>query len=121
MAPDVFVGANPPYIHIRLRFEPSGPELEVEALIDTGFDGDISMPPVTLPPEVQPVGTHFMTLANGSTARVVVFSGSAEVIAVGEPHEVSILLGTSEFLVGRRFTDHFRVTFDHGRQVVVEP
>jgi len=79
------------------------------------------MPPVILPAEVQPIGTHFMTMANGSAARIPVFSGKAEVMGLDGRYEVNMLLGTTEFLVGRRFTDHFRVTFDHGREVVVEP
>jgi predicted aspartyl protease len=121
LARNVFVSSKPPYINIRLRFEPPGPELEVEALVDTGFDGDISMPPISLPAEVKASAVHFMTLANGSINRAHVFKGTAAVMGIDEPHEVSILVGTSEFLVGRRFTDHFRVTFDHGREVTVEP
>jgi len=115
-----YIGTNPPYIPIRVRFLPVGPEIEVEALIDTGFDGHISMPSVRLPATLQPIGVYSIAMADGSMFRATAYRGTAQVIGLEQRITVNITLGTSDVLVGRRFTDHFRVTFNHGREVVVE-
>jgi predicted aspartyl protease len=117
----VYIGINSPYVPIRVKFEPTGPELEVEALIDTGFDGHVSMPSVRLPLALLPTASHLMSMADGSMRSVNVYKGTAQIIGLDQAIAVRILLGTSDVLVGRRFTDHFRVTFDHGREVIVEP
>jgi hypothetical protein len=60
-------------------------------------------------------------MADGSTSSATMYRGVAEIIGLDASVLVNIMLGTTEVLVGRRFIDHFRVTFDHGREVVVEP
>ena len=121
MVQHVFVSTNPPYVPIRLRFEPNGPELDVTGLIDTGFEGFVSLPPLRLPEEVQPVQSRYLQMADGTVTQVDIYRASAQLIGLEPVLPVSIAVGSREVLIGLAFTNNFRVTFDHGREVMVEP
>jgi predicted aspartyl protease len=121
LAAESFVGLNPPYINIKVHFEPSGPDFEVEGLVDTGFEGHIAMPAVRLPTTIRAAGNRVMVLADGTLSTAEIYDGIAGVIGLDQSVAVSITLGSREILIGRRFIDYSRVTFDHGREVTVEP
>ncbi len=85
-----------PYLHLGIAFR--GRTVEAEALIDTGFDGDVALPA----PFVGEVGPPDIE------ARAWLADGSP--IALGD-----------EPAVGRGITDRFRLILDHRQQVIVEP
>jgi hypothetical protein len=93
---------------------------QVEALLDTGFDGDVVLPlSLALAGESPDYLTPY-TLADASgsfpqTDLGEVRLGSAVIV----PAHI-ILLG-DEALVGRGISDRFTIILDHGRQVIVEP
>lgn len=107
-----------PYLPIELILK--GNAMTFDALLDTGFDGYLAIPPEHFRFEVTPDGFQQWILADGSMHGVPVYAG---VVRVGNfvalPARV-IVLG-SEVIVGRRITDRYSVTLDHGRRVVVEP
>jgi len=81
----------------------------------------VAFPQSTLPRGLKPIGQMRWLLADGSMTRVQVYDGTASILGIDRPIPVTISVGGREILIGRRFTDNFRVTFDHGREVVVEP
>ena len=100
---------------------------KAEALVDTGFTGDLSVPPQIVRNGKTPVPDLYanLTLANGSKARVPVYEGTVVFRElegeIAQPIDVSVFILGDEVLVGRSLMDHFRVTLDHGKQIIVEP
>ena len=71
-----------------------------------------------LPPPLytEPVGT-----ASEDTVAVPVYAGTVELLDQPGRHFVLMIAIGDEFLVGIEVLNHYRVTFDHGQQVIVEP
>lgn len=92
---------------------------QVEALVDTGFDGDIALPANLLADGEQPDLYVAWTLADGSEVLAPAFVGTAQ---LGDFDPLPILVTTigDEPLVGRGVTDRFAVTLDHGQRIIVE-
>jgi hypothetical protein len=79
------------------------------------------MPSIRLPPGTQTAGFTTLRMADGRFVGYPFHEGQLEVVGLDVKLQVAIALGGSEILIGRRIIDRFRVTFDHGREVVVEP
>lgn len=101
-------------VHVR------GLAIQVEALLDTGFDGAVALPSSLANELGQPTTSTIGILADGSSVRVPIYAGQVRVGAtVLSPVEVMVL--GDEALVGRGISDRFPIILDHGRQIVVEP
>ena len=107
-----------PYIQITLQVLDRS--LKVETLIDTGFDGDVTLPPKMILNGKSPRGYLPWTLASGAKINAPYFLGK---IKIGKFKATDVLITAlgDEPLIGRGVTDKFKVTFDHGRKVIVEP
>ena len=106
--------------YLPLRIDLGSAVLELEALIDTGFDGALVLPAAAVPDGVSPLGVQLYGPADGSEARAPVYAGS---VSVGELPAVRVeitVLG-SEAILGRGVTDRSAVLLERGRRVVVEP
>ena len=113
------VSTHSPYIPIRVHIQ--GFVLETEALVDTGFDGGLLLPPLRLP-DVEPSNlTRSFRVGDGRIFPLPAYVGEVEILGVNRRIRTIVALGAPEVLIGRTVTAHFRVTFDHGREVVVEP
>lgn len=94
--------------------------MRFDALLDTGFDGDLVVPRSFEAVAGIPNGIGEFFLADGSAVRCPVYLGSVEIGALGAfPVEIAAL--ADECLMGRGLSDRFTVTLDHGRRIVVEP
>ena len=89
-----------------------------EALIDTGFDGDLVLPRATLAGE-QPDSYLRYRLADGSVSTYGTFVGTLALGRLGQFPATVVELG-DEPLIGRGITDRLRLTLDHGHQVIAE-
>lgn len=105
--------------YLPLRLEVQNRTHEVEALIDTGFDGDVTVPPNVLA-NGHPDDYHRWTLADGSHVYAPYYLGTVQVGDLGAVEAVITGLG-DEPLVGRGITDRYQITLDHGQRVIVEP
>lgn len=107
MALSKIVSNNFPFIPIvvtvRKRIE------KVEALIDTGFEGDIVVPKGLLTNGDPPDTILPWQLADGKV-KLRNISFTVSVITLG-----------NEVMIGRGVIDRFKVIFDHGKKVIVEP
>jgi predicted aspartyl protease len=115
----------PRFPYVRIRVQIGSPQhidqvLDVEAMVDTGFDGGLALPADLIDHVIAP-DTHLpWQLADGSEILTPTYVGSVTI----EPHQpvvTAIIALGEEPLLGRDVTDHFRLIFDHGRQIIVEP
>jgi predicted aspartyl protease len=106
-----------PYLPIQVQVH--GRTYTVEALIDTGFDGDVVLPAGQLASD-EPDDYHGWTLADGLQVFAPFYLGTVSVGNLGSFTAAITALG-DEPIVGRGVTDRFRLILDHGQRVIVEP
>jgi len=92
----------------------------VEALVDTGFDGDVSVPPGTVTAGEPPDGYSPWILADGSEVLTPAYDGTVQLGSFARFPAIVIALG-DEPVPGRGVTDRFRVILEHGRRLLIEP
>ena len=112
------VSSRFPYLPIHLAVGQRSEALE--ALLDTGFDGDVAVPADPVSTGHPPSGYSRWILADGSTVFAPLFRGTIHVGPLG-PFDALITALGDEPIVGRGVTDRFKVTLDHGQQVIVDP
>lgn len=113
------VSAHSPYVTIKVRIQSF--VVETEALVDTGFAGGFLLPPLRIPSVEASDMTRSFVVGDGRLVPLPVYFGEVEVVGLSKPVRTLIGVGAAEILLGRRVLDHFRVTFDHGCEVVFEP
>lgn len=107
-----------PYLTLRLAAGTF--TFEVEALLDTGFDGDVAVPPRMWASGERPDQYLTWTLADGSEILAPAFIGIAHLEPFPDFPVLITALG-DEPLLGRDVSDRFRLTLDHGRRLIAEP
>jgi len=112
------ISAHFPYLPLRLQVGQHTQTLE--ALLDTGFDGALAVPPDWIPDTEQPADYLSWTLADGSAVTAAAYVGIVEIGAL-PPFAVLVTALGDEPLVGRGVSDRFSVTLDHGQRVIIEP
>lgn len=110
-----------PYPSLAIRFVIRGVASEAFALVDTGFDGHLAIPKsvassLSGPDEVDRVRT-----ASGEIVYVSGYQGTVELADLPGAVPTSIIALGDEYLLGLGMLNHFRVTFDHGQRLIVEP
>jgi predicted aspartyl protease len=118
MRDGAIVSTHFPYLPLTVRVR--GQSAVIEALLDTGFDGDIVVPQDFVNAGEPPDGYLHWTLADGSQVEAAAYLGTAVLGSYG-PFDVVINALGDEPIVGRSFSDRFTITLDHGHQVIVEP
>lgn len=106
-----------PYLPITVPI--GGLILSMTALLDTGFDGDVSLSPDFFAEGEEPVGYQTYRLADGSLVEAPYYNG---VVQLGgfEPRSVSIVALGEDPVVGTGPIRRYRVTLDRGERVTVE-
>jgi clan AA aspartic protease len=95
--------------------------LRLEAIVDTGFDGELTLPPEMIRRLGYPhLGTTAATLADGSEVQVDYFAGS--VSWHGDPRAVVLLAADGKPLIGMELLASSRLTVEvmPGGDVTVE-
>jgi clan AA aspartic protease len=93
-------------------------QVEIEALIDTGFDGEITLPSaIGVRLGLELTGIEDFELADGSISESFVFSGQ---VTLGErSQEVDIVLADiSEALIGTSLLSNYQLTIDFVNRTV---
>jgi hypothetical protein len=91
----------------------------VEALLDTGFGGDVMAPSSVIPAGELPIVESNWTFPDGFTISAPAYFGMIQLDQLGTYGVVVAALG-NEVLVGRGVLDRFKVCFDHGQRVTLE-
>ena len=111
------LGTRFPYVPVRIEVQQR--IADVDALLDTGFDGDVAVPDSFVAPGLVPDGHSRWTLADDSAVVAPYDLGTVELDGLGPFQAVVIVLGT-ESLVGAA-ARHVTIILDHGQQVIVQP
>jgi predicted aspartyl protease len=118
MASSRVVSTRFPYIPITVTI--GNRTEDIEALLDTGFDGFVIVPPGLVTNSDPPDGRLQYFLADGSAIIAPVYRGTVTIGQFGPYRTIITVLG-DEALIGRRLTARFTVTLDHSTRVIVEP
>lgn len=91
----------------------------LEALLDTGFDGYIVLPPGLVTNGEDADLYESCKLADNSIIRVPIFLGS---VKLGDKKftNITFLMMGDEPIIGREVIKHFKITLDHGRKIILE-
>jgi hypothetical protein len=92
---------------------------DFEALLDTGFDGDIAVPGAVFG-FGEAASFERWVLADGSIIHAPFVAGTANFGPFG-PMLVAISVFGARALIGRGVADRFSVHLDHGTRIIVEP
>ena len=113
-------------LSIRVRVAKSKQlELDTQALIDTGFSGDIVVPATKELLQSTPGAYATWTMADGSEVLAPIFLGTIRFPELDE--EVAEMVGVTitvlgdQALIGQSVLRRFTLTLDHGKQVILEP
>ncbi len=107
-----------PYLPVEVRLE--GKVLRDDAaLVDTGFDGDISIPAIEAV-GMQPIGYEWLILATGREDYAFVFDGEVQ-LGDFEAVPAKILAVGDRYVIGTGILSRYEVILDHGRRVIVNP
>jgi len=112
-----------PYLSIHLKIgapDEPGFECDIEPLVDTGFDGGVVVPRGLIPESLEPIDYITWTLADGTEVLTPAYFCSVTIGQL-EPVFTAVIPLADTTLLGRHVTDSFRVIFDHGQTVIVEP
>lgn len=105
-----------PYLPIKVSIKK---DFELEALLDTGYDGGIVLPPKLISNGEVSGWLVDCKLADDSIVKVPAYIGS---VSVGNKklNNITVLIMGDEPIVGREVMKYFKITFDHGKKVIVE-
>lgn len=120
MAPPTTV-VTPAYPYVEIEFAVGdfrSPTLL--AYVDTGFDGYLIIPAAQTGLLGPPQFSAPWELGDGSVVQAEEYRGEVHVSGLAVTIPVRITLLGEEYLVGRGIVDHLRMTFDHGRRLLVE-
>ena len=106
-----------PYLPLSIHIR--GRRITVEALIDTGFDGDVVVPRDLLADDLLPDSDTRWWLPDGSAISAPSYDGVAQIGQLDGVDVTVVSLG-DEALVGRGVIDRYRLILDHGVRVIVE-
>ena len=116
--------SHSPFVTIAVSV-PSGPSHFVDALIDTGFSGDIVVPATKELLQSTPGAYATWTMADGSEVLAPIFLGTIRFPDLAEDAAemvgVTVTVLGDQALIGQSVLKHFTLTLDHGKQVILEP
>ena len=114
------VSARYPYLDIRVQI--GDWQEEASALVDTGFTANLVVPESHWTEDLgQAHGRVNLIVADGGIVRVPVYIGEVEVLGASPIPGLRVVFMGDEFILGRGVIDRFKVTFDHGQRIIVEP
>lgn len=113
----VLISSHFPYLTVKVTVKQR--VFDVEALLDTGFDGEIILPPGLATNGELPYWYVDCKLANESVVKISAFKCSLK-LANKKINEVTALIMGDEPVIGREIIKHFKITLDHGRKIILE-
>lgn len=115
-----FSSSRFPYLPIHIQIGISKINLDLEAMVDTGFGGGIAIPKNIVDLSYLPYMTTHWVLADGTEILAKAYLGYVR-IGKFDPVGCTIALLGDEPLIGREVINHFKVTLNHGKKIMLEP
>ena len=95
--------------------------MRCQALIDTGFTGDLVVPEGSLPQDIgNPDHLRIYRVADDRFTRAPMFNGALEVIGLPLIRDVTVAELGSRCLIGLGIIERYVVTLERGARVIVE-
>jgi clan AA aspartic protease len=107
--------------HPRLKLEVSGSDakIKIPALIDTGFDGSLSLPiSIAIQLGLKLVNTTIVGYADGSSKQELIFQGKVKIGKDKEKHTPIFVASTDEALVGTQLLKDYILEINFARQKI---
>lgn len=115
----MFISRDYPFLEVKIAIRAF--RASCRALIDTGFDGYLILP-VSFAGTLGAADSHAQwTLADGTPILLPEYRGGLEIMGLSLTFMARIILMGDECLIGQGIIRQLKVTFDHGKEVVVEP
>jgi predicted aspartyl protease len=114
----------PLHIHVRVS-KAIMLEQDTQALVDTGFSGDIVLPTSEAVKGYEPDAYATWAMADGSEVMAPIFLGNIRFPELED--DVAVLFGVTvtflgdQPLIGQNVLRQFTLTLDHGKRVILEP
>ncbi|TSC88327.1 MAG: hypothetical protein G01um10147_232 [Microgenomates group bacterium Gr01-1014_7] len=106
-----------PYLPIQITVRENS--YQVEALLDTGFDGSIVLPQKLFSNGESPTKYVDCKLADNSVIEVPIYIGFVK-LANRKLNDIAILIMGDEPIIGRGVMNNFKITLDHGKKIILE-
>jgi predicted aspartyl protease len=106
---------------LRIQFAIGRYRGEAEALVDTGCDVALVIPHGLIPDLPPPGHTGHASTVSGERLTVPAWRALIELVEQPGAFEATALAAGDEFILGLPALNRFRVTFDHGERLIVEP
>ena len=108
-----------PYIPIRITIEEW--ETEAEALLDTGFSGEIVIPETAMPEDIGPPAYHApYRVADDREILAPVFYGNIQIPGLPPVSDIAIVVLGSRYIIGVGVIGLYRIILERGTQVIIE-
>jgi predicted aspartyl protease len=112
-----------PYLPVSLSLPKANTQLQsprgFEALVDTGFTGDLLIPSQWLQSEELPHAYANWTMADGSEVMAPIFTGVLSFPKLSGEIPVSVVSLGEQAIIGRGVIDQFHLTLDHGKRLIL--
>jgi predicted aspartyl protease len=122
------ISTNYPYLPLTIHVPLTGWKtfaLSTKALIDTGFSGDLVVSATEELRQYQPDAYATWTMADGSEVLAPIFLGTIQFPELEENAAqmvgVTVTVLGDQPLIGQSILRRFKLTLDHGKQVILEP
>ncbi|MBI3103458.1 hypothetical protein HYZ05_00800 [Candidatus Daviesbacteria bacterium] len=106
-----------PYIPVKITVSENSYGLE--ALIDTGFNGQVILPPSLMTNGQLPKRFVTCKLADNSMVEMSANRGSIK-LGGKKFKDVLVIIMGDEPVIGREVIKHFKIILDHGRKIILE-
>lgn len=113
----ILISSHFPYFPVKVVIKKHS--VKVEALVDTGFDGEIILPPGLVTNGELPYWYVDCKLANESVVKIPAFKCSIK-LTDQRINDVTALIMGDEPVVGREVIKYFKIILDHGRKIILE-
>lgn len=117
MTPPRLESSRFPYLPVTVVID--GRETDLEALLDTGFDGGLAVPEDVMSGQA-PDSYLDLYLADGSLVHPPAWEGILRLDRF-DPFPVTVVAIGAETIVGRHVASRFGIFLDHGNRIIVEP
>src|SRR3989338_10655869 len=106
-----------PYLPVNISITEK--EFELEALLDTGYDGGVVLPPMFITNGEVSGWLVDCKLADNSIVEVSAYLGSVR-LGNKKLNNTTVLVMGDEPIIGREVIKHFKIILDYGRKIILD-
>lgn len=113
----IIISSRFPYLPIHVST--ARKDFELEALLDTGYDGGVIIHPKLIANGELPGWLVDCKLADNSIVEVPAYLGSVK-LGGRKLNDITVLIMGDEPIIGREVIKYFKITLDHGQRIILE-